>query len=112
MADQKAVTVASLLDAGKAIMSGEWRGYAPETIKYTSKKDGKAASFGRIVHTVEVGDGNRVEAVKVSQAVPDGTDPESVAVTFKKGQRVLVAVDSMEVEKGTRSVRAGGIYNA
>lgn len=111
MTDKEAQAVAKLLDSGKVALLGEWRGFVPETIRYTDK-NGRAASFGRLVHTVELGDGQRVESVKCSQSVPDGTAPEAVQIGFKRGQRVVVEVDSMTVEKGTRQVRAASILAA
>jgi hypothetical protein len=103
-------TMAGLLASGKAIMSGEWRGYKPETINYTNSKTGKPASFGRIVHMVEVGEGAKIEQVNVSESVPDGVDPNKVAVAHKKGSRVIIEVDSMEVAKGQRTVRTTAVH--
>jgi hypothetical protein len=111
MAQENIVTAAALLQSGKAVMIGEWRGYMPETINYTAKT-GKAASFGRLNHSIEFGEGTSVQSIPVSQSVPDGTDPAGVVVPFKKGQRVLVVLDSMEVEKGKRSARSTGIHPA
>ena len=87
---------------------GEWRGFTPETINYVNKQ-GKASSFSRLTHTVEVGDGQRVEAIKVSSPVQDGVNPETVQVPFKRGQRVLVQVDALEVDRGNKSVKAGAV---
>jgi hypothetical protein len=39
---------------------------------------------------VEIGDGNRVEAVKVVHSVPDGEAPETVQVSLKRGRRGAV----------------------
>jgi hypothetical protein len=100
--------VIKLMEAGKVAFVGEWRGFAPETINYVNKQ-GKAASFARLVHTVEVGDGQRVEAIKVSSPVQDGVKPESVQVPFKRGQKVLVEVDGYEVDRGNKSIRAGSV---
>jgi hypothetical protein len=101
--------IGKLSSEGKCVFVGEWRGFMPETINYTNKK-GQAAKFARIVHTVEVIDGQRVDAIKVSQSVPDGTDPAQIAVPYKRGQRVVVEVDTMEVERGNRSARSNAIH--
>jgi hypothetical protein len=101
--------VTKLTDAGKCVSVAEWRGSAPETINYTNKK-GQPAKFSRIVHAVEVVDGLRVEALKVMQSVPDGVDPAGVVVPFKRGQRVVVEVDTVEVDKGNRTVRSNAIH--
>lgn len=97
------------LNEGKIVFIGEWRGVLPETINYTDRKTGAKAKFARLLHTVEVGEGNRIESVKVSQSVPDGTDPASVAIVFKRGQRVLVEVGEMTAEKGNKNIRANSI---
>jgi len=108
MTEKEIAAASKLLDGGECVVLGEWRGVVPETIKYTDKQ-GRAASFGRLLHTVELGDGQRVESVKVAQSVADGQAPETVQVQFKRGQRVAVEVDSMTIEKGTRQVRAASI---
>jgi len=108
MNDKETSVVAKMIDGGKVVVIGEWRGVIPETIKYTDKQ-GRAASFGRLVHTIELGDGTRIESVKVSQSVADGQTPESMVVPYKRGARVVVEVDSMMVEKGTRQIRAASI---
>lgn len=103
--------VIELLNNGKAVLLGEWRGFTPETIKYVSKTSGKPAEFGRVNHVIEVVDGERVESLKVSQSVPDGQDPAKVAVAFKRGQRVAVEVDQIIVEKGNKSIRALALHS-
>ncbi len=108
MTEKEIAAASKLLDGGKCVVLGEWRGVVPETIKYTDKQ-GRAASFGRLLHTVELGDGSRVESVKVTQSVSDGQAPETVQVPFKRGQRVAVEVDSMAIDKGVRQVRAASI---
>lgn len=91
-----------MLTAGKCVIQGEWLTSKPETINYNNAKTGKASSFSRISHTLLIGN----EAVKVAQPVLDGVNPESVVVPFKRGDRVVVEVDSMEIAKGNRSIRA------
>jgi len=108
MNDKESSVVAKMIDGGKVVVLGEWRGCIPETIKYTDKQ-GRAASFGRLVHTIELGDGARIESVKVSQSVANDVTPESVQITFKRGARVVVEVDSMVVDKGIRQLRAASI---
>ncbi len=104
-----AMTIQQLLDQGRAIILGEWRGSVPETINYISKK-GQPAKFGRVSHTVEIGDGKTLSSVTVSQSVPDSVAAESVVVPFAKGQRAAVEVDSMHIEKGQRSIGTTGIH--
>jgi hypothetical protein len=101
--------IGKLASEGKCVFVGEWRGSLPETINYTNKK-GAAAKFSRIVHTVEIIDGSRVDSIKVSQSVPDGTDPAMVQIPYKRGQRVAVEVDTMEVDRGNRSARSNAIH--
>ncbi len=101
--------VGAALGQGKCVFVGEWRGYQPETINYTNKA-GKPASFSRISHLVEVGSDNRVEGVKANESMPEGIDPKTVPVPFKKGQRVLLEVESVEVERGNKTLRVSKIH--
>lgn len=109
MTSEQAKLVLEMLQKGKVLMIGEWRGFKAETIRYNDKKTGKPAEFSRIVHTVEVGDGQRFESVKVSAPLPDGTDVERVQVNIKRGQQVLVAVSGYEVALGNTTARTDSI---
>jgi len=100
--------VSKLIAEGKAVTVGEWRGSSAETINYVTTKGAKA-SFGRVVHLVELGDGTSIVGAKVSQSVPDGTDPKSVVVPYKRGQRVIIEVESLEIDKGNRTIRTSGM---
>jgi len=101
--------VLAAVSAGRIVFIGEWRGSKPETINYTSKTTGQAASFSRVQHTVEIGEGDRVEAFKVSERVPDRVKPEDMKAPAKKGQRVLVEVQSIVQDKGNVVVNATSI---
>jgi hypothetical protein len=100
------------INNGKVVAVGEWRGVTAETIEYISKKTGKKEAFSRLVHVVELGsaDGSRTESIKVTESIPEGETLEGrrdrVLGNLKKGGRVAIEVDSMEVALGNKSMRA------
>ena len=103
--------VLKLVKAGKCILIGEWRGVKPETINYVQKGSGKQASFSRLVHVIEIGESGAFEAIKVNESIPDGQDPQKAAakITFQRGQLVLCDVESIDVDKGHKSVRTSSL---
>lgn len=104
-------TVVKLIKAGKCLLVGEWRGVKPETINYVQKGSGKQASFSRLTHVIEIGDQGTFEAITVNESVPDGVDPQKAVakLTFQRGQMVLCEVESIEVDKGHKTVRASSL---
>lgn len=93
---------------GQVFFLGEWRGYKPENINYTSRKDGTKQTMKMIRHNFEVGHEELTEALSVSQNLEDSFDLSKVAelIPFKKGNRVVVVVGQYIVDKGVRSARA------
>lgn len=109
MMDQKLQTeVGRLLEEGKAVLYGEWRGGKAERINYTNGK-GRAAHFNRMVHSFEVGQG---EQIKVTEALPDDADINKVVVSHKKGARFVVVVEGMEIDRGNKTVRSSSMLAA
>ena len=93
-----------LLAQGKCVMIGEFRGGKAERIDYTDKKSGKRAHFNRVAHAFETGASG--EQARVTERMPDDADVKAHVVPFKKGQRLLVVVEAIDVEKGNRTIAA------
>jgi hypothetical protein len=93
-----------LLAQGKCVMVAEFRGGKAETINYTDKKSGKRAHFNRLAHAFEVGAAG--DQVRVTERQPDDADMSKVHIPHKKGQRMLIVVEAIEVEKGNKMVSA------
>jgi hypothetical protein len=100
--------VMRLLGEGKAVLVGEWRGGKAERINYTDGK-GQRAHFNRIVHSFEVGQG---EQIKVTEPLKDDADVAAVVIPHKKGSRLVVVVEGMEIDRGNKTVRTSGMLSA
>jgi hypothetical protein len=101
--------IGKALMAGSCLFVGEWRGAKPETVKYVSKKTGQPAQFGKLTHVVETGEGATFASVDVTEMVPDGVDPAAHPVPFKRGDRILVSVKSLEDDFGSKTVTCSGL---
>jgi hypothetical protein len=88
---------------------GEWRGAKPETVKYISKKTGQPAQFGKLTHVVETGEGATFASIDVTEMVPDGTDPAVHPLPFKRGDKIMVAVKTLEDDFGSKTVVSSGL---
>lgn len=100
--------VQDLAKLGQVFFVGEWRGYKPEEIRFTSRKDGSKQLMKMLRHNFEVGHEDLTESLSVSQGLDEGFDlsKASELVPFKKGNRVVVVVGQYLVDKGVRSARA------
>lgn len=102
-----------LADALKQIENGkflgglaEYRSSNAEIIKYQDKKTGRMAEMAMLRHNIEVGD----VAVAINERTEDGFKVETYKPPYKKGQKVLVVLQSMETDKGL--IRARGTLHA
>jgi hypothetical protein len=84
----------------------EYRSSSAETIKYQDKKTGRMAEMSMLRHNIEVGD----VAVALNERTSDGFNASAYKSPFKKGQRVVVRLQGMEIDKGL--VRARGTLEA
>lgn len=84
----------------------EYRSSCAETIKYQDKKTGRMAEMAMLRHNIEVGD----VAVAINERTTDDFKADAYKSPFKKGQKVLVCLQSMETDKGL--VRARGTLHA
>jgi hypothetical protein len=80
----------------------EYRSSKAETIKFLDKKTGRMAEMKSLRHNIEVGE----VAVALNQRVEDTFNVDDYKPPFKKGQRVLVRLTEMNMDKGL--VRARG----
>jgi len=108
--------VGGLLATGIPFVLLEARGCKPESINYTSKVDGKKASFsynelpcetlGESSKQVSV----RLDLPKGSTLAADGRvlndKGEPVPSPFKKGDKVLVVVKGIETKMGQTKIQA------
>jgi hypothetical protein len=107
MAEKDANRALALLGEGKVVMIGEFRGGKAERIDYTDRKSGKRTHFNRIAHAFEVG--AQAEQVRVTERMDDEADTSKYQVPFKKGDRMLIVVESIDIDKGNRTVAASEI---
>lgn len=84
----------------------EYRSSTAETVKYQDKKTGRMAEMALLRHNVEVGD----VAVAINERTTDDFKADTYKSPYKKGQKVLVCLQSMETDKGL--VRARGTLTA
>ena len=88
--------IAAQLEKGGAFILGEYRVTKGDVVNYRDKATGKAASFSQRIHVVESGE----TVVHVQARVEDGVDPRKLPAPFSKGQKVLLAVETLERVQG------------
>jgi len=69
--------------------------------KWRDKGSGAMMEAEMLTHTVESGS----ESIAVNERQPDGWKAESYVCPFKKGQKVLLWIESMMTQKGLTSSR-------
>ena len=91
--------------AGEVYLVGEYRGSHIGERSFVDKNDGKKKSFIGATHLVEISGKGKVEAVKMTQRIPDGiTDPKMVPVPWEKGKRYAFPITRMGFKNGTIEV--------
>jgi len=92
--------------AGGIFCIGEYRLGKPDLITYRDKLTQKSASFKQVVHSVEAGD----IVIAVQERLDDSVNLEGgVVLPAKKGDRVLVELETLERVQGFYRAR-GGIH--
>lgn len=86
---------------GALLVVGEYRMSKAEMLRWRDKVNGQNKEAPILRHTVELGS----NSVQVNERVPDGTRLEDIHVPFKKGQMIVLAVESYSVDKGAVSCR-------
>jgi hypothetical protein len=87
--------------SGERLLFGEYRASKAEVIKYRDKTTRAITSMSVLRHTVEVGP----DSVVVNERVEDDFDAEHYKSPFAKGQKVIVHLDSLVIEKGIPQAR-------
>jgi len=86
---------------GERLLFGEYRSSKAESIKYRDKTSHQITSMNMLRHTVEVGP----DSIQVNERVEDTFNPETYKSPFVKGQKVVIFLDSLLIEKGVPSAR-------
>lgn len=87
---------------GGIFLVGEYRVGKPDLITYRDKLSGKQASFKQVVHSVEAGN----VVVAIQERLEDDVSLETgVVLPAKKGERVLVELESLERVQGFHRAR-------
>ena len=88
---------------GEIFMVCEYRSSLAEAVTMRAPEAGRPATFWRLTHNVEVGQG----AMKVSERVPDGANLENYKSPFKKGTPVVCVVATILRDKAYNRVVNG-----
>lgn len=92
------------METGGIFMVGEYRMGKPDLVTYRDKLSGKSASFKQVVHNVEAGD----VVVAIQERLPDDVSLETgVVLPAKKGERVVVELETLERVQGFHRARGG-----
>jgi len=81
--------------AGERLIIVEFRKTEAEEIRRTAPKAGEKSTMPMAKHTVLSND----ESFEVSEFLPDGADVKAVKAPFTKGDKVVLALESMEQTK-------------
>lgn len=85
-----------LIEAGELVVIGEYRSSDAQTINYRDKTTGRMTDMDMLSHTVEFGS----NSVKLRERTDDNFKPDQYKAPYKKGQRVVVQLESLLREKG------------
>lgn len=96
--------VAAVL-AGRVLAVVEYRGAIGDDLEWRDKRSGAQMKAVIAKHSVEFADGRQLV---VSEGMPEGTKSADVKSTFKKGQRVVLEIETIERVSGF--LRARGIF--
>jgi len=86
---------------GARLLFGEYRSSKAETINYRDKETRQMTQLKMLRHVVEVGS----DSVMVGERVPDNFNPAEYKSPFTRGQKVVVHIDSLLIEKGVPTCR-------
>ena len=87
--------------SGHRLLFGEYRGSKAEEIRYRDKTTRNVQTMKVLRHIVEVGD----DAIMVAENVEDDFDVQNFQAPFQKGQKVLVELQSLAVNRGVFEAR-------
>lgn len=87
---------------GHRLLPVEFRSSRLDHIQWRDKTSGKSLDAHILKHTVEAGN----DSISVTERTPDGFSPEQWGgPKFKKGERVILQFDALEIERGLISAR-------
>jgi len=86
---------------GARLLFGEYRSSKAEVIKYRDKTSHQMTQMSMLRHTVEIG----ADSVQVAERVEDNFDAAGYKSPFQKGQKVVVFLDSLVIERGVPTAR-------
>lgn len=95
--------LAERIRKGECLMLVEYRSSEVERIKFRDKETGKAEEMVKLSHTVEAG----TSSFKVSERTNGDFRPDEYRPAFKKGQAVVLVVDSYGRDKSYNRVASG-----
>lgn len=91
--------ILDLMRSGKPVCEVEYRGFTADRMRWVNKKSGKQMEAGIIKHRVETSS----EGFVVSEFLDDGVDEKKYKNEFKKGDRVVLVVETLKRETGSLS---------
>jgi len=86
---------------GERLLFGEYRSSKAEVIKYRDKTSHQMTEMKMLRHTVEVGP----DSVQLAERVEDNFDASSYKSPLTKGQKVIIFLDSLLIERGVPTAR-------
>lgn len=98
----KIADVSKLVLAGQLVVVAEYRSFKPDEVRIRDKQSGAVAIKPKVLHSLEFGD---IQAT-VSEWVQDGLKLSEVKSPFKRGEKVLLRLKTLE------PVNFGASYNA
>lgn len=82
--------------AGGIVAVVEYRSHKVEPRKWKDPATNRLIEWVNVIHNVEAGN----EQLKVTERLPDGVEAGAYKGTFKKGDRCVLIIRKLEVEKG------------
>jgi hypothetical protein len=95
---------------GVCALIGEYRGFLADKVSFVDKKDGRAKSFVSVYHLIEVGDGGKVQQIRLTERVPpEVTEPAQVKPTMEKGKTYVFPLHGLSMDQGRLEGRLANI---
>lgn len=87
--------------SGHTVVGGQYITSVPVCYEIPDEKTGKIKRYPKLRHRM-VG---ATDVFTIDEVLPETTDPETVAIPFKRGQTLWCIVEKMVVEKGNVVMR-------
>ena len=92
----KTKQIVEAVQNGTCLVVVEYRAFKLETIKFRDKKTGAMVEKMTIKHSVEAGD----TQMSLVEWLPDGADTKALQPLYKKGEKCVLVVKSLEQDMG------------